>query len=110
MQPSMTKIEASDVNNEEGNGQLHGEENRRREARDGVIGSLVCSSYMCTIGAETSWLIAAGCSSILDAPKIKEANWRTTIFQTLVTCEHELLKLVIDCASCMNVISASVVE
>lgn len=48
---------------------------------------------------------------VLAAPKAKEADWkRTTIFQTLVTCKNELLKLVIGSGSCMNVISSSVVE
>lgn len=48
---------------------------------------------------------------ILAAPRVKESDWRrTTIFQTLVTCGKDLLKLVIDGGSCMNVISASAVE
>lgn len=48
---------------------------------------------------------------VLSASKVKEEDWRrTTIFQTIVTCKKELLKLVIDGGSCMNVISASAVE
>lgn len=45
------------------------------------------------------------------ALKLENQDWRrTTIFQTLVTCGKELLKLVINGASCMNVVSASSVE
>lgn len=48
---------------------------------------------------------------VLAAPMMeKEDCGRTTIFQTLVTCGEELLKLVIDEGSCMNVISASAIE
>ena len=48
---------------------------------------------------------------ILAAPKVEEEDRRrTSIFQMLVRCGNQAQKLIVDSGSCMNVVSASMVE